>query len=140
MKVCFGFLICFLIFACASMPEPKVTHYDFPKNAFVGDVKRPYIVLGPVKSKVNFQTLDPNHDEEFLCQNYYNQAVKELVKFGKEKGADAVIDVKSVVFYEDGSSGSFKTPECSDEGAEGQVLAAGIAVRWKPVPSPTPKN
>lgn len=130
---------------CASLPEIKVKRYAFPKNhAFVGDVQRPYQKLGLVRSRVDFTTLDPNHEEQALCRNYYNKAVSELVQHAKKGGGDAVIDVRTVVFYEGGKSQTFQTPECADDGAEGQVLAQGIAVKWTgpapvaPEPSASP--
>lgn len=122
--------------ACTTLPAVKHENYTFPdKKAFIGDVKRPYEALGLVRSKVNFQTLDPAREENELCVNYYRKAVRDLVEIAKERGADAVIDVKSVVFFEDGKHELFSTPECSDDGMEGQVLTQGIAVKWKKLPS-----
>ena len=114
--------------------------HDFPQNAFIEPVKnRPYDVVGLVRTKVDYPTLDPKHEEQELCKNYYNQAVRDLVKMAHDKGADAVIDVKSVVFYEGSDKPELhKTPECSDEGDEGQILTQGLAVKWKPIPSPSP--
>ncbi len=66
-----------------------------------------------------------------LCANYYNKAVNSLVEAARRKGADAVIDVKSVVFLEDGRKEEYQTPECADDGMEGQILTQGIAVKWK---------
>jgi hypothetical protein len=124
-----------LLSACASLPAVKHKEYSFPKErAFLGDVKRPYEALGLVRSKVNFQSLDPNREEAELCRNYYNKAVTDLFKFAKDKGGDAVIDVKSVVFLEDGRHELYPTPECSDDGMEGQILTQGIAVKWKKKP------
>lgn len=118
--------------ACASAPaEPKFQKFTFPKNAFVGDVQRPYVALGPVRSKIDYQSLDFNREERELCRNYYNRAVRDLVKFAKRQGADAVVDVKSVTFLLDGRTEMHATPECSDDGGEGQVLTQGIAVKWK---------
>ena len=137
--------------SCATIPEPKYDKFTFPKNAFVGDTSRPYVTLGPVRSKVDCVSLDSQREEKDLCRNYYNKAVKDLLKFAKRQGADAVIDVKSIVFLEDGRRETYKTPECSDDGGEGQVLAQGIAVKWQgsggpelgswtqPSPSPTPE-
>ena len=119
---------------CASLPDPKFKRYEFPKNAFVGEVQRPYSILGPVRSKVDYQTLDPGREESDLCRNYYNKAVRDLVKYAKKQGADAVVDVKSIVFLVDGRTESYATPECSDDGGEGQVLAQGVAVKWKGAP------
>lgn len=122
----------FLLAACSSMPAPAYRVYRFPsQKAFSGGVSRPYETLGLVRSKVNFQTLDVNHDETELCRNYFNKAVQDLVRIAHGKKADAVIDVRSVVFLEDGSHRAYTTAECADDGFEGQVLAQGIAVRWK---------
>jgi hypothetical protein len=32
---------------------------------------------------------------------------------------------------DDGKSETYKTPECSDDGGEGQILTQGVAVKWK---------
>ncbi len=110
---------------------PKHTSYKFPTNdAFVEPVTRAHHRVGTVKSKVDFPSLDVANDEQTLCRNYYNKAVADLVKLARAQGADAVVDVRSVVFYENGTSELFKTPECSDDGREGQILAQGIAVKW----------
>jgi hypothetical protein len=118
--------------ACSSFPTPEFKAYSFPaQDAFIGNVKRPYQSLGVVKAKVNYQSLDPAREENELCRNYFNKAVRDLVNLAKDQGGDAVIDVKSVVFLDDGRSETYSTPECSDDGMEGQSLARGIAVRWK---------
>lgn len=136
-----------LISACATVPEPKMEKYLFPKDvAYHGDAKgRPYEKLGLVRARHDFPTLDPNHDEKELCQNYFNKTVHDLVKEAKKQGGDAVIEVRSVVFFEDGTSQLYKTPECSDDGQEGQILTQGIAIKWEPLPEDedeeiTPKN
>ncbi len=117
---------------CAThLPDPKMTKYAFPKSkAYVGDVKRPYTKLGVVRTKVNFNTLDWVHEEEQLCRNYYNKGVRDLVDRAHDQGADAVIDVKSVVFSDLGGAETFPTPECSDDGQEGQILLQGVAIKW----------
>jgi hypothetical protein len=129
--------------ACSSLPSPKISKHKFPeKDAYVGEVKRAYKTLGVVRAKVDFPTLDPTNpdlDESKLCKNYYNKAVTDLLNAAHDKGADAVVDVKSVVFYEDGRHETYPTPECSDEGDEGQILAQGIAVKWtEPDPKASP--
>jgi hypothetical protein len=123
----------FLILSgCATLPPSRYKDHSFPKeDAFLGNVKRQYEPLGLVRAKVNFQTLDSIHEETDLCRNYYNKAVRDLVRYARDKGGDAVIDVKSVVFLEDGRQELYSTPECSDDGMEGQVLAQGVAVKWK---------
>lgn len=133
-----------VLIACSTIPNPKHKEFKYPASfAFTGDVKRPYTALGLVRSKVNFESLDPNKEETTLCKNYFNKSVRELVKYAKERGGDAVIDIKSVVFLEDGRAELYPTAECSDDGQEGQILTQGIAVRWKrepisPSPSPSP--
>ena len=125
---------------CTSLPDPKVTKYGFPTTtAFIGDPGRPFQALGQVRTKAEYVTLDPNHEEAFLCKNYYNKAVADLVKRAKAQGGDAVIDVKSVVLLVDGRHEYYATPECSDEGDGGQILVQGIAVKWKPPGSPVAK-
>lgn len=118
--------------ACSSLPDTHFEKYEFPQGVYVGDVKnRPYTVLGLVKTRVDYKTLDANHEESDLCRNYFNKGSRDLLKLGKKQGADAVLDVKSVVFYEDGTSKTYPDPECTDEGEDGQILLQGIAVRWK---------
>jgi uncharacterized protein YbjQ (UPF0145 family) len=87
--------------------------------------------MGGVRGKVNYTSLDGNHEEAELCVNYFNKAVLDMVRMAKEKGADAVIGIKSVVFYEGGQHEEFTKPECSDDGIEGQILTFGRAVKWK---------
>jgi uncharacterized protein YbjQ (UPF0145 family) len=70
---------------------------------------------------------------EGLCRNYYNKAAYLLLKEAKKVGADAVIQVRSVVFMLDGKMSEFSTPECSDDGAEGEILLRGIAIKYKPL-------
>lgn len=125
--------------ACSTLPEVRHEKYKFPEGrAFLEDVKdRPYEKLGLVRARVDFPTLDPNRDLASLCPNYYNKAVNDLVKTAREKGGDAVLVVRSVVFLEDGRTEAYAQPECSDEGAEGQILVQGVAVKWKPK-SPVP--
>lgn len=117
---------------CTTLPSANHKEYAFPKEeAYSGDVKRPYQVLGEVRTKVDFTSLDEQHEEAALCRNYYNKAVRQLIELAHDRGGDAVIDVKSVVFLADGRREVYSTPECSDDGMEGQILTQGIAVRWK---------
>ncbi len=136
-------LVLAVLTACSSVPSPKFSKHKFPEDgAYIGEVKRAYKALGVVRAKVDFPTLDPANpdlDESKLCRNYYNKAVSDLVQAARDKGADAVVDVKSVVFFENGRHETYPTPECSDEGDEGQILAQGIAVKWtEPEPTPSP--
>jgi hypothetical protein len=123
--------------ACTTLPEPKMDKVSFPnETAYYGDVKgRPYEKLGMVRSRMDFNTLDPVHDEKELCRNYFNKAVRDLVKQAKKQSGEAVIEVRSIVFFEDGSNKLYKTPECSDEGQEGQILVQAIAIKWRPLPN-----
>ena len=126
-------MLLFVVFfaGCSTFQEPKVAKYSFPREAFIGDPKREFQSLGMVRTKVNYKTLNSKYDETFLCKNYFHKAVRDLVRLAKKQGADAVVDVKSVVFLMDGRVETFTKPECSDEGEDGQVLAQGIAVKWK---------
>jgi len=120
-----------LLSACASLSTPQQSHYFFPKNAvYIGKIDRPYKTLGVVRTKLNYPSLDPNYEEDDLCRNYFNQAAHDLLKRAREHGADAVIDMRSVIFMEDGSQKIYPTPECSDDGEEGQILAQGVAIEW----------
>lgn len=124
-------LFSFGLASCSSVPEAKFTKYEFPKGAFLGaPQKRPYEKLGQVRGKVNYNSLDAKHEEAALCRNYYNKAVSDLIKKAKEQGGNAVIDVKSVVFLLDGQHEIHSDPQCSDDGAEGQILVQGIAIKW----------
>lgn len=141
-------LLIVTLVGCASRPR-EIQHkvYTFPKDlAFVDDVQRPYEVLGQVRARVDFPSLDSDREVEDLCKNYYNKGVRQLVRFAQDKGGDAVIGVRSVVFLEDGRREEYSRPECADDGAEGQILTQGVAVRWKrdpesalPSTSPTPE-
>lgn len=131
--------------ACTSMPDPHHTQYSFPDSAYVEIPKKPFQALGEVRAKVNFTSLDPNHELKELCQNYYNEAVQKLVKTARKNGGEAVMEVRSVVFYYDGRAETLKGAECSDDGEEGQILVRGVAIRWKKenekadaVPAPEP--
>ncbi len=118
--------------ACSSLPTQSFERHVFPKKgAFVEKPDRPYVVLGQVKTKVNWPTLDPSHEESTLCKNYYNKAVKDLVKRAIENGGDGVAEIRSVVFLMDGKTEVHNTPECVDDGEEGQILLQGVAFRWK---------
>lgn len=132
-QIIWGLLVSVL--GCSSVPEPQHKSYHFPKGkAFVEGVKRPYKVLGVVRAKVNFPTLDPMREEVDLCKNYYFKAVKDLVSSADEQEADAVVDVRSGAFLADGRREVYPTPECSDDGLEGQILVQGLAVKWEKIP------
>jgi hypothetical protein len=125
--------------ACSSMPAIRVDKHAFPKEAFIGEPKgesaaapaREYEKLGLVKTKVEYPSLNMDWEETALCRNYFNKAVKDLVKRAKDQGGDAVIHVKAVTFMVDGRTELHDQPECADDGEEGQVLAQGIAIKWK---------
>ena len=125
-----GLACAFQVLGCASLPEQKVKRYSFPKEAFVDVPKRAFRKIGLVRTKVNFNTLNQDWEESSLCRNYFNKAALDLVKRAKERGADAVVEIRSIVFLVDGKSEAYSQAECSDDGGEGQVLAQGIAVKW----------
>lgn len=121
--------------ACTTMPSTTHEDYDFPKGrAFINKVERPYQVIGEVKERVDFPNVDPTAPMRKLCANYFNKAVQGLVKRARRAGADAVVDVRSVVYLMDGTRESYSTPECSDGGDTGQILVRALAVRWKRKP------
>lgn len=138
-----GLTLC--LCACTTLPTSKFQKHNFPKKeAFVGDVKKPYRKLGLVQARVDFPSLTAGFEVEmsgqmaghsgssdnYICQNYYNKGVNDLVKKAKAHGGDAVIQVRSVVFLQDGKREVHTTPECADDGEEGQVLLQGIAIKW----------
>jgi hypothetical protein len=124
--------------ACSTLPTPKLTRFAFPKGAFVQPPKRAYKVLGTVRSKAEYNTLNMDFDETLLCKNFFNKAVADLVRIAKKEGADAVVDVRSVTFLMDGHSELHSGPECSDDGEGGQVLVVGQAVKWAEEPAKEP--
>lgn len=141
----FGALLVTALFACASLPDTKYKKYAFPEQDVFVDTKptRRFKVLGPVRVRVNFDSLNADREDQDLCRNYFNKGASDLFKRAKrDHKGDAVIDVRSVVYYMDGKSKKFSTPECADDGGEGQVLMEGRAIRYlpdpKPSPSPTP--
>ena len=134
-----------LISGCASdLPEEHHDHYDFPSaGVYIDlptgkDADRPYEALGWVRGKAHYPTMEQESNNPNLCKNYYNKAAGVLLKEAKKAKADAVIQVRSIVMLMDTSIQEYKTPECSDDGAEGEILLKGIAIRYKPVPEATP--
>jgi hypothetical protein len=124
-------MIFFLLLpACTHFSKPSHQWYSFPADAFVEMPSRPYKRVGMVRAKVNFRSFDEVNDEKTLCSNYYNQAVADLVRMAKEKKADAVMLVRSVVFLGSGIQETYVTPECADDGAEGQILTQAVAIQW----------
>lgn len=121
---------------CTNLPKIEHKDYGFPdRQAFIDDGPKgvQIEVIGRVKARADWPSLDPDREESGLCINYYNKAVRDLVKFAKEKKADYVIKIRSITVLYDGRIEVHKTPECSDDGGEGQVLVEGVAVRMKPL-------
>mgnify|MGYP007063368841 CR=1 FL=1 len=125
------FLMMISLVSCATLPEPEHEVHKFPKNAYIKIPDKEFEKLGLVRAKVNFPTLHWDAPLQRLCQNYFNKATKQLISLAKKNGGDAVVDVKSVVFFMDGTSQTYSKAECADDGLEGQNLARGVAVRWK---------
>lgn len=129
----------FFLSSCASIPEVPYTKYEFPKKGVYVELPpaehvagRKYDILGFVRTKVNYGSMNPDKDESELCQNYYNKAARDLLKRARaEAKGDAVIETRSVVFFMDGLTKEYKTPECSDDGAEGQILLVGKVIRYQ---------
>lgn len=111
--------------------------HRFPQDAVLFDrpsmKDKPYEVLGRVRTKVNFPSLDGQREDTTLCKNYFNKAAKDLLSRAKKAGGDAVMEFRSVTFMMDGKSELHKTAECADDGEEGQVLAEGYVIKWKPL-------
>ena len=137
-------LLFFAFLACSSLPEPKHSKFSFPEKAVFVNLPtdenkgRPYAVLGWVRTRAVYPTMDQDENNSGLCHNYYNKAARSLLKDAKKVGADAVVEVRSVVLLLDGKTEEHETPQCSDDGAQGEILLRGIAVKYKPWPTPTP--
>lgn len=140
-------LLSLLLTACAtSLPEERHAKFSFPKQKVYlevptgADEKRPYEVLGWVKARATFPTMEQEQNSPAICRNYFNKASQSLLKEAVKAGGEAVIKVRSVVLFMDGKFKEYPTPECSDDGAEGEVLVRGVAIRYKKeiVPTPTP--
>jgi hypothetical protein len=127
-----------LLGGCAtSLPEERHSKYSFPmQKAYIEEptgvnAKRPYEVLGWVKARAAFPTMEQEQNSPALCRNYYNKAVKTLAQEADKAGGEAVIKVRSVVMFLDGKFKEYPNPECSDDGAEGEILVRGIAIKYK---------
>lgn len=125
--------------ACATLPEAKHTRYKFPLHGAYVDLptgeykEKPYKPLGWVRARAVYSTLENMGEPQgSLCANYYNKAVQDLLREAKKVKAHAVIQIRSVVLLMDGTTEEHKTPECSDDGAEGEILLRGIAIRFDP--------
>ena len=142
-KIAFSASLMATLGGCSTLPTPHVTKYDFPKSdVYVEEKpKRKFTILGSVRARVNFNSMNPEREEKDLCNNYYNKAVADLLKRAKKEAkADAVAEVRSVVFFLDGTSKTYVAPECSDDGGEGQVLVQGLAIQWEKDPSAGPSQ
>jgi hypothetical protein len=144
-----------LVAACAStgpkaVEAPVVEGPLLPKGVFFGAPPYKHKTLGVVRSTREYPTLNIEMTpalEEAFCRKAFADAVRELLKTAKANGADGVADVHSVVFLADGRRETFDRPECTDDGAEGDVLVQGVAIQWvrtakgnasSPVPASSP--
>ena len=142
------FSLALLQVGCASAPLPEEhhDHYAFPPyRVYLEEptgkaIGVPYKILGWVRSKAEFATMEQEVNNSKLCKNYYNKAARLLLKEADKVHADAVIKVRSVVFNLDGTVEEHATPECSDDGAEGEVLLRGIAIKFTPNPKKPQNN
>lgn len=128
-----------MLVGCAtSLPKEHHEVFRFPSKLVyveepIGEYQgRPFEIMGWVRSKAYYPTFEQDNESPVLCRNYYNKAAQDLLKEALKAKADAVIKVRSVVFLLDGKFQEHPTPECSDDGAEGEILLKGIAIRWKP--------
>ncbi len=133
--------LAFCLMGCATeLPAEKHSVFSYPDDLVYTELPtgkfkdRPYEVLGWVRSKAHFPTLEQDVGNQVLCKNYFNKAAAGLLKEAAKAQGDAVIQVRSIVIFMDGSVHEYPTPECSDDGAEGEVLVKGVAIRWKPLP------
>lgn len=124
----------FFMGSCASMPVPKHSRVEFPKNAYLNEPKRPYEKIGVVRTRTEYPIVSADDDEATLCKNYFNASARKLVELAKDQGGDAVIQVRSVVYLLSGKSEAHPRAECAEENGEGQNLAMGFAIKWKPEP------
>jgi len=117
---------------CSSLPTVTHKKYAFPENAYIGVPKdlKAHEKVGLVKARATFETMELDSDPEQRCRNYFNKAVKDLVKLAQDNKADAVVDVRSVTFLMDGKSETYPKAECVDEGDVGEVYVQGIAIRY----------
>lgn len=122
---------CLTLLACSTTTSQRFEKYSFPPDSYVvgKSIERSYQVLAPVKTRVDYETSqkEPGVD---LCHNAFNKGAQDLVTLAKRNGADAVIEVSSVVFAADRKASTFPIPECSVEGPHGQILMQGTAVKW----------
>lgn len=95
------------------------------------DADRPYKILGWVKAKETWPTLEQDlSNNQLLCKNYFNKAARSLLKEANKVHGDAVVKMRSVVILLDGKLEEHVTPECSDDGAQGELLVKGIAIQY----------
>jgi hypothetical protein len=119
----------------SGIPNQEIRHYRLPRSGVFEEhelKEKPYEALGLMKGKTNFNSLVESMTFEQLCSNYFNKAVTELLSRAKrDRGADALMNLQSVVYYANGAVEYHKKPECSDDGAEGQILIQAQAIRFK---------
>lgn len=118
---------------CSTLPTPEIKKHAFPKqDVYLGEPDRPYDIIGTVRASAHWPSLlMPGANEQALCRNSYNKAAADLLRRARDAGADAVMQVRSVVFYLTGKRETYTTPECSDDGESGEILLEGVAVRYK---------
>lgn len=129
-----------------SVPTPEITKLT-PADVYIGEPQgREYEILGTVRTWEEFPTLlDDSFDEQEFrrrCRKAFYQASAKLLKIARENGGNGVVDVRSVVFLADGRREYLPSAECSEDGAEGEALVEGKAIRWKGdgAPKPRPKS
>jgi len=129
--------------ACSSTPPAKKKSEPMkPLPAAVSfddGGGRPYQRVGIVRAWQEFKTeLDESFDDQEFqrrCRIAFREAAAKLLRIAQENGGDAVIQARSVVFLADGRKEYVASPECADDGDEGEALVQGMAVRWTgPVP------
>ena len=124
---------CALVGKPKPLPMPVFEGPLLPKGAFFGEPPYRYKSVGVVRATKEYPTLNIEMTEELeeaYCKKAFAEAVRELLQSAKANGADGVADIHSVVFLADGRRETFDRPECTDDGAEGDVLVQGVAIQW----------
>jgi len=106
----------------------------------MGKPERAFKTVGTVRTWQGFPTsLDDSFTEtEFnrRCRKAFYEASGKLLGIAREHGAEAVVEVNSVVFLADGRKEYHPKAECAEDGEEGEALVEGLAVRWiEPAPA-----
>ncbi|NDD90764.1 hypothetical protein EBZ37_01580, partial [bacterium] len=116
-----AFVFCLALSACASAPKSNSQPEDWvlrptPEGVFMGKPERAFKTVGTVRTWQGFPTsLDDSFTEtEFnrRCRKAFYEASGKLLGIAREHGAEAVVEVNSVVFLADGRKEYHPKAEC----------------------------